>query len=57
MKGVPLLLILQQRHFTLQLEENHVVPPSSQDEALARSSGQVLCAQAWKPGSQHAGEE
>ena len=23
----------------------------------AESSGQVLCAQAWKPGSQHAGEK
>ena len=23
----------------------------------ARGSGQVLCAQAWKPGSQHAGEK
>ena len=24
---------------------------------MAESSGQVLCAQAWKPGSQHAGEK
>ena len=27
------------------------------EEGLTESSGQVLCAQAWKPSSQHAGEK